>query len=149
MWTVHDRVRYLWLLKNGHFLLRDRNNLLEGDATLTLKPYLDFPGSLLWLELDPAQQFLVTNSREPAGERSVAMPGRQPEPERPHRPPSPPTRTPHGGQDRPTPPDLVVRILRRESGEVMLVSRVRTAVHLPINSRAISKICAAAERSGC
>jgi len=46
MWTVHDRVRYLWPLKNGHFLLRDRNNLFEGDATLTLKPYLDFPGSL-------------------------------------------------------------------------------------------------------
>jgi hypothetical protein len=28
----------------------------------------------------------------------------------------------------------VVRILRRDSGEVMLVSRVRAAVHLPINS---------------
>ena len=28
----------------------------------------------------------------------------------------------------------MVRILRRESGEVMLVSRVRTAVHLPINT---------------
>jgi hypothetical protein len=31
-------------------------------------------------------------------------------------------------------PELVVRILRRESGEVMLVSRVRSAVHLPINA---------------
>jgi hypothetical protein len=28
----------------------------------------------------------------------------------------------------------VVRILRRATGEVMLVSRVRTAVHLPINT---------------
>ncbi len=65
MWTVHDRVRYLWPLKNGHFLFRDRNNLFEGDATLTLKPYLEFPGALLWLELDPEQHFLVTNSREP------------------------------------------------------------------------------------
>ncbi len=65
LWTVHDRVRYLWPLKNGHFLLRDRNSLLEGDATLRLKPFLDFPGSLLWIDMDPAQEFLVTNSREP------------------------------------------------------------------------------------
>jgi hypothetical protein len=31
-------------------------------------------------------------------------------------------------------PDLVVRILRRSSGEVILVSRTRTAIHLPINA---------------
>jgi hypothetical protein len=31
-------------------------------------------------------------------------------------------------------PDLVVRILRRDSGRVMLVSRTRAAVHLAINS---------------
>jgi hypothetical protein len=31
-------------------------------------------------------------------------------------------------------PDTVVRILRRESGQVMLVSRTRVAVHLPINA---------------
>ena len=50
LWTVHDRVRYLWPLKDGHFLLRDRDNLLQGDATLALKPFLDFPGALLWVE---------------------------------------------------------------------------------------------------
>ena len=69
-WTVHDRVRYLWPLNNGHFLLRDRNGLSEGDATLTLKPYLDFPGPLLWIELDPEQHFLVTNSDEPSAKDS-------------------------------------------------------------------------------
>jgi hypothetical protein len=128
MWTVHDRVRYLWPLKNGHFLLRDRNNLFEGDATLTLKPYLDFPGSLLWLEVDPGQHFLVTNSREPvtkaadSGEVSSPLTA---------------SATVTSDNDSATEsdhPDLVVRILRRDSGEVMLVSRVRTAVHLPINS---------------
>ena len=81
-WTVHDRVRYLWTLKNGHFLLRDRNNLLEGDATLELKPFLDFPGPLLWLELDPAQQFLVTNSREPVAAPEPAPSGRSSSPDR-------------------------------------------------------------------
>jgi hypothetical protein len=100
----------------------------EGDATLTLKPYLDFPGSLLWLEVDPGQHFLVTNSREPvtkaadSGEVSSPLTA---------------SATVTSDQDSAAEgdhPDLVVRILRRDSGEVMLVSRVRTAVHLPINS---------------
>jgi hypothetical protein len=38
------------------------------------------------------------------------------------------------GQNAAGQPDLAVRILRRESGQVMLVSRVRSTVHLPINS---------------
>ena len=66
LWTVHDRVRYLWMLKDAHFLLRDRDGLQEGDAKLELKPLLQFPGPLLWVELDPTQHFMVTNSREPA-----------------------------------------------------------------------------------
>ena len=134
LWTVHDRVRYLWPLKNGHFLLRDRNSLLQGDATLALKPFLDFPGSLLWVELDPAQQFLVTNSREPLPRlRKPAMRGLVQESSRRQlRPQSPRDEDDAAAEDGR--PELVVRILRRESGEVMLVSRVRTAVHLPINT---------------
>ena len=141
-WTVHDRVRYLWPLKDGHFLLRDRNNLFESDATLALKPYLDFPGSLLWLELDPEQHFLVTNSREPA-----AKPAKPEAPEdgsstaawKPGEVSSPSSASATITSDQDpaadaSQPDLVVRILRRDSGEVMLVSRVRAAVHLPINS---------------
>ena len=30
LWTVHDRARYLWMLSDGRFLLRDRNNLETG-----------------------------------------------------------------------------------------------------------------------
>ena len=44
LWTVHDRQPYLWALSKGRFLLRDRNNLEMGDATLELKPFLRFPG---------------------------------------------------------------------------------------------------------
>ena len=25
VWTIHDRTRYLWMLKDGHFLLRDQS----------------------------------------------------------------------------------------------------------------------------
>jgi len=126
LWTVHDRVRYLWMLKDGHFLLRDGDGLKQGDATLDLKPLLHFPGSLLWLEMDPTQQYLVTNSREPAS--AMQRPGDVPSP------PTPQARIAVDGQKTGAAPDLVVRILRRDSGEVMLVSRVRTAVHLPINA---------------
>ncbi len=129
-WTVHDRVRYLWPLNNGHFLLRDGNSLSEGDNTLTLKPSLDFPGPLLWIELDPEQHFLVTNSEEPPakGAKPDDVPG-----------PSTASATVTTDQDSSAAgdaPNLVVRILRRDSGDVMLVSRVRAAVHLPINSEA-------------
>lgn len=99
LWTVHDRVRYLWMLKDGRFLLRDRDNLKLGDASLELKLFLHFPGPLLYLEMDPTQQFLVTDSREPGAE-----------------------------------PDMMVRVLHRDSGQVMLASRANTTVHLPINA---------------
>jgi|HubBroStandDraft_1064217.scaffolds.fasta_scaffold64795_2 hypothetical protein len=125
LWTVHDRVRYLWMLKDGHFLLRDRDGIEQGDATLEMKPFLHFPGPLLWMEIDPSQQYLVTNSREPA--EAVEKPGDVP---------SPPTALASMSVDgkKPAVPDLVVRILRRDSGKVMLVSRTPVAVHLPINS---------------
>ena len=148
-WTVHDRVRYLWPLNNGRFLLRDRNHLLEGDASLALKPYLDFPGSLLWLELDPGQHFLVTNSLEPVARHAKPGDGSDLGPLSGEPTagsggaggvgggPSTAAATITSGQDSAAEndhPDLVVRILHRESGEVMLVSRARAAVHLPINS---------------
>jgi len=111
LWTVHDRQRYLWMLAGGRFLLRDRDNLEMGDATLDLKPFLRFPGPLLSLDMDPAQKFLVTNSREPATSTSKESDGQ-----------------------KPADSDLAVRVLRRDSGQVMLVSRAPSTVHLPINS---------------
>jgi hypothetical protein len=147
LWTVHDRVRYLWPLKDGRFLLRDRSNLLLGDATLTLKPFLDFPGPLLWIELDPKQQFLVTNSREPfvaavktgstadgsssTGSISGQVSSQESSPATAQAVVTSDGDDTTAEQGR---PELVVRILRRETGEVMLVSRVRSAVHLPINN---------------
>jgi len=113
-WLVHDRSRYLWMMHDGHFLLRDRDSLVEGDATLKTKPYLHFPGPLLSIELDPKEQFLATSSREPA-----AKPEAQPD---------------GGGVDQEGAPDLVLRVLKRDSGQVLLVTRVASLIHLPINS---------------
>ena len=125
VWTVHDRSRYLWMLRGGHFLLRDQDLLYEGDATLELKPILRFPGQLTRIEIDPTQKFLVTDSREP--EATQPKPGDVP---------SPPTAAADmtaDGQPSGDRKDIVVRILHRESGKVMMVSHTRTTVHLPIN----------------
>lgn len=65
-WTVPDRSRYLWMLNDGHFLLRVPDGLDEGDAKLEMKPYLRLPGHLLWIEMDPDQKVIITNSLEPA-----------------------------------------------------------------------------------
>lgn len=134
VWTLHDRSRYLWMLADGHFLLRDRNNLEVGDATLQLKPFLQFPGPLLSVSLDPDQQFLVTNSHEPVKEAN------KPEtiPSLSNATPTP-ADTSSGSADsspgdREEAPDTVVRILRRDSGKVILVSRTRSQVDLSINS---------------
>ena len=126
LWTLHDHARYLWMLHDGHFLLRDRDNLQEGDATLALKPLLHFPGPLLWLEMDPAQQFLVTDSYEP--DASSSHSGEVPSPTTAAAAITSEDEDPSGR------PDIVVRILRRSSGQVLLVSHVRTTVHLPVNS---------------
>ncbi len=139
LWTVHDRSRYLWMLKDGHFLLKDGNNLQQGDARLVLKPLLQFPGPLVGLELDPTQQFLVSNSHEPAA--ATRKPGEVDSPStaaatmsQDNQSSSSNSNGDSSSDESPEPPETVVRILRRDTGQVMLVSRVRSAVHLPINS---------------
>lgn len=126
LWTLHDHARYLWMLHDGHFLLRDRDDLEEGDAKLELRPLLRFPGPILWLEMDPAQQFLVTDSNEP--EAAASRPGQAPSLS------TSAASITSSDEDPAGQPDVVVRILRRSSGQVMLVSHVRTTVHLPINT---------------
>jgi hypothetical protein len=126
LWTVHDQGRYLWMLHDGHFLLRDQNDLQTGDATLELKPSLHFPGPLLWLEMDPTQQLMATDSDEPAGTHAQAGDV-----------PTPATAAARITTDDPQSngkPEIVLRILRRSTSQVMLTSRARTTVHLPINS---------------
>ena len=126
LWTLRDRGRYLWMLNDGRFLLRDSSDLQIGDASLELKPLLHFQGTVLWLEMDPAQDLMATDSREPVGVKP--QPGSVPSPATA----SAWVTTDEGQQSGQ--PDIVLRILRFETGQVMLVSRARATVHLPINS---------------
>jgi hypothetical protein len=129
-WTLHDRVRYLWMLKDGNFLLRDQDGIQEGEANLQLKPYLDFPGRLLWLELNPAQQFLSVNFLEPSA---------KPKDERQDSNAMNAAIGEGGSKTMLQPaapvlkPNLVVRTLNRETGKVMMESSVGLAVPQPVS----------------
>jgi hypothetical protein len=125
VWTLHDKRRYLYNLGNGRFFLRDGDTVQAGDASLQLKPYLKFPGPVLWVEVDPSRQYLVTGSSEPSTQASG-----------PGEAGSPGTARADVATDVPAlseRSDIVLRILRREDGKVMLVSHVRSGIHLPIN----------------
>jgi hypothetical protein len=143
LWPVHDRTRYLWMLNDGHFILRDRDGLQLGDSALQLKPFLHFPGPVTFLELDPQQQYLVTDSSEPAAPAPGGAGGANDTKPTLHvrgeDPSSTRTGASTGGTDASAKDageqlDTVLRILRRDSGKVVLVTRVATAVHLPLNS---------------
>jgi hypothetical protein len=125
VWTLHDHDRYLYMLGNGQFLLRDGHALQLGDASLQLKPYLQFPGPVLWVETDPSGHYLVTGSDEPGAHASsrgdVSSPA------------TAQASVISDDLNTPARPDTVLRILRRSDGKVMLVSHVRSVVHVPIN----------------
>jgi hypothetical protein len=128
LWTLHDHERYLWMLHDGHFLLRDEDTLKEGNGKLELRPLLQFPGPLLSMDMDPTQQFLVTNSQEPS-----AVKPQNGQVVSPSTAQADVTTDDQNGDER---REIVLRILERRSGQVMLVSHVRATVHLPINSSA-------------
>jgi hypothetical protein len=110
-WTVPDRSRYLWMLNEGHFLLRVRDGLDEGDSQLNLKSYLRPPGRLLWIEMDPTQQILMTNSLVSASEAhgdDKAPAG------------DPPAATTDAGKGGEL---LMVRTMKRATGEVIHVGQ--------------------------
>jgi hypothetical protein len=137
VWTLHDRARYLWMLEDGHFLLRDGNNLEIGDETLQLKPFLQFPGPLLSVALDPQRQFIVTNSHEPdkpAARPAEAQPGQVSGSTPNSLGTSNPDTSSPGTSASDASTATVVRILRRDTGKVILVSRSRSQVELPLNS---------------
>jgi hypothetical protein len=117
------------MLKDGHFLLRDQQELQIGDASLELKPSLRFPGPLLWMEMDPAQDLVAADTREPAASKSPAGTTSNPAAASAWV-----TTDEVQSHDQ---PDIVLRIVRRATGKVILSSRTRMTVHLPINSEGL------------
>ena len=119
-WIVPDRARYLWMLNDGHFLLRvsnddDAASLDLGDAQLQTKPYLGVPGRLLWIEMDPSQQVIITNSLEP--------PSASQKPDNTGPSAAQPAAAPSSDKNLGEPNILVTRTQKRGSGELMLLTR--------------------------
>lgn len=124
IWTLHGRDRYIWPMKDGHFLIRDGDEISIGDMRLQVKPFLSFPGSVLDLAMDPGEEYLVTNSREPLPKEAKTDASEDSVPD-------------DSSDDASSAPNLVVRVFRRSSGDVLNVTRVRTVQRIPINSQGI------------
>ena len=72
LWTVHDRGRYLWMLNGGHFFFAIRTicklGMLRWNLSLRCYSKVHCCG---W-RLDPAQDLIATDSREPVGAKPQA-----------------------------------------------------------------------------
>jgi len=58
-WRMHDRQRYLWALRDGRFMVRQRNSLFLTDRRLELRPYLQFESPLQAIEVAPDRRLMV------------------------------------------------------------------------------------------
>jgi hypothetical protein len=58
-WRMHDRARYLWPLKDGRFLVRQRNSLFLTDRGLELRPYMTFENTLDAVHLSPGRGLML------------------------------------------------------------------------------------------
>lgn len=58
-WRMHDRQRYLWALRDGKFLVRERNTLFFTDSNLELRPYLTFDTAIQAVEVSPARKLIM------------------------------------------------------------------------------------------
>lgn len=127
VWTLHDRDRYLYALPGGQFLLRDQDQLELGDASLKLKPWLRFPGPILWVEIDPSGQYIVAGSDDARAANTASASGSS------HAGNSTSgaagSGDPSGESAR---RNLFLRIISRSTGQVLLASHVDEPTHLPI-----------------
>lgn len=104
LWTVPDRARYLWMLREGHFLLRDRDGLEIGNASLQTKLLLPLTGEFQALEIDPGGRTIVVHTLERTGPNPTA------------------------------PTEIVTRVVQLGTGQVLRTTHSSTLVEQPIDS---------------
>ena len=141
VWVLHDYSRYLWPMRDGKFLLRDRNELKIGDAQLHLEPFLRFPGQVNSVQFDPGQHLLITDTTEipaaSAGPKGTAAAG--PASQTPGTPATAQAKMTLRGSADPDASDAepetqrLVRVLRMDTRQVMLFSHTSGSVHLPVD----------------
>ncbi len=72
-WRMHDRERYLWMLANGHFLVRERNTLYVSDKSLVRTTYLHPEGELVSVQLSPDASVLTVQYSNPLKEDEIGV----------------------------------------------------------------------------
>jgi len=58
-WRMHDRSQYLWPLRDGQFIVRQRNSLYLTDSHLELRPYIQFDTPLQAVQIAPDRKLMV------------------------------------------------------------------------------------------
>jgi hypothetical protein len=129
LWTLSDLKPYLWMLKDGHYLLRDLNGIEEGDARLQMKPLFRPPGQFLSVHIDPGGKFLLESSvdpeahfdPDPSGTRKVL-----------------PLKTQIGENTDPI--NVAARLVQIDSGQVLHTRRAGSTAQPSINSQGYLEI---------
>jgi hypothetical protein len=63
-WRMHDRMRYLWRLANGRFLVRQRSALFAMDQSLELKPFIDSDMPLESIQISPDRKVMAIEAHK-------------------------------------------------------------------------------------
>jgi len=58
-WRMHDKIRYLWSLGDGKFLVRQRNSYALTDVSLKLRPYIEVSTPVFQTEVSPDGSVIV------------------------------------------------------------------------------------------
>jgi len=61
-WRMHDRGRYLWALRDGRFLVRQRDSLSVVDRSLELQPFIHSDSPIRLVKLSPDNRLLLVES---------------------------------------------------------------------------------------
>ncbi len=125
IWTLHDTDRYLWMLGDGRFLLRDGNLLRIGDASLRLQPFLRFPGPIDTIETDPLDHYLVADTEEQS-----TLPIKK----------KPSLLSASGAMAESAQTDYLVRVLDLATRKVVLFSHTEGVIHLPLSENGYYQI---------
>jgi hypothetical protein len=129
LWTLSDLKPYLWMLKDGHFLLRDLNGIEEGDARLQMKPLFRPTGQFVSMHIDPGGKFLLESSIDPQAHFDPDPPGaRKVLPLKPQI-----------GENT-DPMNVAARLVEIDSGQVRHTKRVGSTAQPSINSQGYLEI---------
>jgi len=117
-WRMHDRQRYLWALRDGSFMVRQRNSLFLTDKRLELRPYLEFDAPLQAIEVAPDRRLMVVELQK------LAPPDKEPS--------NPIESSSIFGPAPPRRKRTAVLVLRPGERTVLAQSETRSSVDLPL-----------------